>query len=140
MDGVKTGVLAQLDSSGGAPDWDRVSSVVVGLAGLLAAAYAAFQSKLREKRPPLPDTTAESLQMVVAGDGEAAMAALQAIVKTLQVENDRLWERIRDLEERDDRRETRSTTRDEDLRRLRAQVAQLRQRLVQAGIDPGDPE
>lgn len=137
MDAMRTGVLAQLDSNGGTPDWDRISSAVVGLAGILAAAYAAFRSKLTENKPALPQTPKESLEATMAGDGDAALAALQSVVKTLQGENDRLWIRIKELEERDGDREARSNKRDGDMRSLRAQVAQLRQRLIQAGIDPG---
>lgn len=128
--------LDQFDAS---PDWTQVGGWIASAVMAGAAIWAGFRGHWKGNLPVLPPPDAPVVRTgTIASDGDLAVAALNQLVKTLQSENQRLWDRIKELEKRDENRELRSATRDSAMRDMQAAITRLRTRLVQAGIDPGD--
>lgn len=129
--------LAQADS--GQPDWGQIGGWIAAAVAAGAAVWSGFRNNWKPPGlPPPPKVPSESGAPNIAHDGDLAVQTLQALITTLQGENERLWDRIKDLETRDGLRESQNATRELAMQDLRRQVSRLRTRLVQAGIDPGD--
>lgn len=120
--------LARLDS----PDWGQIGGWLAGVSGAVLAAYAGFKRDWRGTTALPPGKSDEP------HDGDIAIETLRALVKTLQDENQRLWARIKELEQRDDDRDRQGDLRDANMDRYRVEIRKLRARLVQLGVDPGD--
>lgn len=113
-----------------APDWGQVGGWIAGALGAVWAVYAGFKRDWRgtdDKLPPGAEPPHE---------GDVAIETLRALIKTLQEENQRLWARIKELEQRDDDRDRQGDLRDASIDRYRVENRRLRTRLIQAGIDP----
>lgn len=135
------------------PDWTEIGKWAAAAVAAVLTFWTAFRSSLKSPQEPehlpSPNSSGEKSSKVptITSETDQVIGAFQGLIATFQAENTRLWVKVQELERRDDERERHRIERDREMQMtrdrtelLRRHIMQLRSKLVQAGIDPGEGE